>query len=161
MSTIKATNFQHPSAASPGIELDAAGKVWLAGGKILQVVRATDLTQRTTTSTSFVDVTGCSITITPQKSTSSILLIFVFAANPVTNIQFVAWTDSSNNGISGAETTFTSNAVVDVMQTIFAYATPATTSAQTYKIRFRTGGGTARIGGNSTTSQLYAIEVSA
>ncbi|HEY7821527.1 MAG TPA: hypothetical protein VIG24_01775, partial [Acidimicrobiia bacterium] len=54
----------------------AAPKFWdgstfqaLTSGKILQVVRATDGTNRTTTSTSFVDA-SISVTITPQKNDS-------------------------------------------------------------------------------------------
>ena len=45
--------------------MDAVG-----GGKVLQVVRATDSTQRTTNNTDWEDVTGMSVTITPQKSNS-------------------------------------------------------------------------------------------
>ncbi|HEY7824430.1 MAG TPA: hypothetical protein VIG24_16430, partial [Acidimicrobiia bacterium] len=52
-----------------------ASKLDLAGGKILQIVRATDSTVRSTTSTSYVDVTGMSVTITPQINTSAILLV--------------------------------------------------------------------------------------
>ncbi len=50
------------------------GAAWqaIAGGKILQVVRATDSTSRSTTSTSFVDVTGMTVTITPQDQTVSL-----------------------------------------------------------------------------------------
>jgi hypothetical protein len=50
-------------------------KLNIAGGKILQIVRATDSTARSTNSTSFVDVTGMSVTITPQFSSSKILVI--------------------------------------------------------------------------------------
>ncbi len=43
----------------------------VGGGKVLQVVRETDSSLRTTNSTSFVDVAGMSVTITPQKSDSA------------------------------------------------------------------------------------------
>jgi hypothetical protein len=63
------------------ISAQLATKLDVAGGKILQIVRATDSTNRSTTSTSFADVTGMSVTITPQKSTSSILVLANFTAN--------------------------------------------------------------------------------
>ena len=85
-----------------------ASKLDLAGGKILQIVRATDTTLRTTTSTSFVDVTGMSVTITPQKDTSAIIVAAIFnslAANSTTDELRHSFqiTDSSNNPIPGAE----------------------------------------------------------
>jgi hypothetical protein len=166
---------------APGEVLAAAdlndtfgSKLDLAGGKILQIVRATDSTERTTTSTSLVDVTGMSVTITPQKSDSALLLIATFlmrgegTSQPQTVTQI---SDNSDNAIAGAELgnlstanyTITSTASLQSPITLLGYATPATTSAVTYKLRFRVGGGsqTAVIRNNSQVGQLYAIEVSA
>jgi hypothetical protein len=144
-----------------------------AGGKILQIVRATDSTNRSTTSTSFVDVTGMSVTITPQKNDSAILLIASMvgsmnspgASDSSGGTQI---TDSSNNAISGAESVgfgesnTTANFPIGSI-VLIARATPATTSAVTYKVRFRIGGGSATFSilNSGTTGQLYAIEVSA
>ena len=134
-------------------------------GKVLQVVRATDTTLRSTTSTSFVDVTGMSVTITPQKSTSAVLLISsVRALAPNNSYIEIQITDSSNNAISGANShAFGVNATIPVsVMTVIAYATPATTSATTYKLRFRSfNGSTAEIQNANATGQMYAIEVSA
>ena len=143
-------------------------KLNLAGGKILQVVRATDSTTRSTTSTSFVDVTGMSVTITPQKSTSAILVISTFDTLATNNeIAIHTITDSSNNSISGTGGTgvafgaLTSNTLIGFL-TLIGYATPATTSATTYKLRFRCNGGASVSVRNATvTGQMYAIEVSA
>ena len=136
-----------------------------AGGKILQVVRATDTTQRTTTSTSFVDVTGMSVTITPQKNTSAILLVASFLPQcPTGSGVRMQITDSSNNAISGSSE---SNLSLDTgagatSVTIIGYATPATTSATTYKLRFKSNNGiSASCLNNVHTGQMYAIEVSA
>ena len=167
MSTLKTTNVQHPSAADPAIELDAAGKLWLAGGKVLQIVRATDTTDQSTTSTTFVDVTGVSVTITPQKSTSAVLIIssfWVAAFGHTDNQAFLQITDSSNNPISGAESLQLGDgaAVLRQQPFVIARATPATTSAVTYKLRFKNNGaGTVAINGSGVTTQMYAIEVSA
>ena len=142
-------------------------------GKILQVVRATDTTDRTTTSTSYVDVTGMSVTITPQKSTSALILIgqgylqSLFAGP--TAITYLQITDSSNKVQSGAEETLIGheNSTQTETQstlssfTIIGYATPATTSAVTYKMRFKTNGATGNIVNATNTGQMYAIEVSA
>ena len=146
---------------------DGAAFQALGGGKILQIVRATNATESTTTSSSFVDITGLSVTITPKKSDSAILLILAVqvrndASGGGTSVQI---TDASNTTISGAvETIF--NTGGDTSQgfiTCMAYSTPATTSATTYKGRFRrqAGTGNAIIRNNQNPGQIYAIEVSA
>jgi hypothetical protein len=149
----------------------AAPKFWtgsafqaLTSGKILQVVRATDSTPRTTTSTSFVDA-SISVTITPQKSDSAVLLVWsCYVGKMTSGYILLQITDSSNNAISGAEGSFIGvvGSVLDTHIVSLAYATPATTSATTYKGRFRSNDGTSAIIYNDTTTgQLYAIEVSA
>ena len=153
-----------------------AAKLNLAGGKILQIVRATDATSRTTTSTTFVDVTGMSVTITPQKSTSAILLISnagvsAARAGDTGNYGYLRISDSSNNAISGAQEvalglaniTGTSDRVSFFYVSLFAYATPATTSAVTYKLRFRSedASTTLTVRNSSSAGQLFALEVSA
>ena len=155
-----------------GTEL--ASKLPIAGGKILQIVRATDNTQRSTTSTSLVDVTGMSVTITPQYNNSAILIVATFLAGiespaNVSSLGFFAITDSSNNGISGAqsfefgEASNTLETRIRVYQTLVAYATPATTSATTYKLRFRVTSASAQIYviNEQPVGSMYAIEVSA
>ena len=166
MSTLKTTNIQHPSAGSPAVELTAAGGLWLGGGKVLQVVRATDSSTRSTTSTSFVDA-SISTSITPQKATSAVLLIWIAqvefqASNNYMNLQI---TDASNNPIAGAEDSLWGSSAdtnPNGLQTIIGYATPATTSAVTYKGRFKVNStGTARLRNTVATGQLYALEISA
>ena len=133
-------------------------------GKVLQIVRATDSTERSTTSGSFVDA-NLSVTITPQKSTSAIIVVYVVSAqagnNGYVGIQI---TDSSNNALSGATLNYlgdgTSTAIQGTMN-VWGYSTPATTSATTYKARFNTFSGTAKLKNAETAGQIYAIEVSA
>jgi hypothetical protein len=142
------------------------GLKWAAvsGGKVLQVVRATDSTLRSTTSTTFVDVTGISVSITPQFSTSNILLIsstFVYSLNATFNARFQL-TDSSNNAISGASEGVLESGASGAMQSLFGYVAAGSTSAQTFKMRFRSnGGGTTQIWNDVIPGQLYAIEVGA
>ena len=143
------------------------------GGKILQVVRATDTTNRSTTSTSYVDVTGMSVTITPQKSDNAVLIL-TFADGVATGSSGssaygrLAITDSSNNAISGAQdnrfgTNVATTGAHFAMAVLVAYATPATTSAVTYKLRFQVDSAniTLQLRNATTTGQMYAIEVAA
>jgi hypothetical protein len=141
--------------------------------KILQIVRATDSTNRSTTSISAVDVTGMSVTITPQKSTSAVLVVTSFRVNSGTSAStlpdsFYQITDNSDNPISGGSegrfrVTVTATANYWVSQVMIGYATPATTSATTYKMRFRVGGANQIVTfeNASQTAQMLAIEVSA
>jgi hypothetical protein len=154
---------------------DTSGTLMLAeGGKILQIVRATDTTDRSTTSTTFADITGMSVTITPQKSDSALLIIASgnlrhAATTPEASELRIA--DSSDNAISGAQAFLmgqntTTAAVInriDMAFTFIGYVTPATTSAVTYKLQARgsSASQTTTIRNASTTGQMYAIEVSA
>jgi hypothetical protein len=151
---------------------DGAAFQGIGGGKVLQVVRATDTTQRTSSSSTVVDVTGMSVTITPQKSTSAVLIIANISVN-MDNASGACFgnlriTDSSANAISGAEGGFfgsqTTNSLPYHIITLMAYATPATTSATTYKLQFKTDTGSPQVisvNNNTQTGQMYAIEVSA
>ena len=148
----------------PGVSLALANHIDANTGKILQVVRATDSTARSTTSTSFVDA-SISVTITPTKNTSSILLIWSLVSQQSANVAHAFQiTDSSNVAISGAERTNnqSGNSTVPILsQTLIGYNSPATLSAVTYKGRFSSQGGTITIPNATQTGQLYAIEVSA
>jgi len=154
------------SLASSDLGTVFGSKLDLAGGKILQIVRATDSTNRTTTSSSFVDVTGLSVTITPQKSDSVLLLIGSIRAdnNAAAGTSLFQITDSSNTALSGAEAgnVGTGNGAIGVMVTLIGRATPGVTTAVTYKVRFSGNVGQTTSAQNATnTGQLYAIEVSA
>jgi hypothetical protein len=155
------------------LNAEFGSKLNLAGGKILQIVRATDTTNRSITSATYVDVTGMSVTITPQRSDSAVLLLAYFVAQNSQNtadISFFRITDSSNNAISGAEETYfglfrvsfsSTPADISAPLSLNAYATPATTSAVTYKLRCRCNAGTTIIFNGASRGQMYAIEVSA
>jgi hypothetical protein len=149
----------------------------VAGGKILQIVRATDSTNRSTTSNSLSDVTGMSVTITPQINTSAIIVLATgywqigFTTGVTNQRGEYAITDSSNNILSGGNVsvgatslTFTSPATIDGRLELLGYSTPATQNATTYKLRFRAlpaSGVTNALLNSTTTGQMYAIEVSA
>jgi hypothetical protein len=163
----------------PAVSLALAEHIDDLPAAILQIVRATDGTARTTSSTSFVDVTGMSVTITPQKDTSTIILIAQFTgivSSPASGyIQaYYSITTSGNTAISGAELitngirdfsyVATGTTVYHAMpKTLIAYASPASISAQTYKLRHRVVLATnvSTINNDNAIGQMFAIEVSA
>jgi hypothetical protein len=148
---------------------EATGLKWAVaaagGGKLLQVVRDTDTSLRSTTSTSFTDVTGVSVTITPTSATSNIMLILAanLQSDGGTLTTFFQITDSSNNAISGAESSEFGFPNQLAPATLIGWASPATTSAVTYKMRFKTAGAatTAYVRGDFSTTQLFALEIGA
>jgi hypothetical protein len=139
---------------------------FLTGGKVIQIVRATDSTDRSTTSTSFVDA-SISVTITPQKNDSVILVIWSAYGNHQTTSDYSQYqiTDSSNNALSGAERMLigsSSTTRVDAPLFVIGRSTPATQNATTYKGRFSVfSSGAASVANAFNTGQMYAIEVSA
>lgn len=138
-------------------------------GKILQIVRATDSTDRSTTSTTYVDA-SISVTISPTKSDSAIILLWWFNFRPANNSlgEFLI-TDSSNNSLVGGSQGViiggTNLTAGSFPSTVIGYSTPATTSATTYKGRFRSSivntGTTTIYNASWAAGQLYAIEVAA
>ena len=116
----------------------------LGTGAVLQVLQATKTDTASTTSTSFIDVTGLSISITPSSSSNKILVLVVLGSTPnatnankfniVRNGTNIAQPDSGSNKSTinhfpGANNNAegTSACWLD---------SPATTSAVTYKVQW-------------------------
>lgn len=144
-----------------------------SAGKILQVVRATDSTGRVTSSTSFVDA-SLSVSITPTSASNSIYVVSNVLASTVdadgsTSEAFLQITDSSDVALSGAERGILAIGVsgatfvrADSNFQLIGIDSPASTSAQTYKLRFSARSGTVTtLKNNLNTAQLLAIEVAA
>ena len=150
------------STTATGLKWAAAG----GGGKVLQLVRGTDTSSRSTTSASFTDA-SISVTITPTSATSNILLFWSFRAyiNAANTDAAFQITNSSNTAISGAEdaTLGTAAGYIATQFNLMAYHSPATTSATTYKGRFMRGSGTGTIfiQNQLVTGQLIALEIGA
>lgn len=160
----------------PAVSLALAEHIDDLPAAILQVVRATDVTARSTTSQSFVDITGMSVTITPKKIDSKIMVLSLVTfeiSAPVTtdSVAALTITDSANTSLSGAENNFYGVEGVTRTGTLRPYhsatalgwVVPATLSAVTYKLRGKVYGPsrTLNILNNSSTGQMIAIEVSA
>jgi len=152
------------------------GSSWaaIAGGKILQVVSTNKNDVFTTTSGTFVDVTGLSVTITPSAATSKILVlsnVSTFGAPSTSAVRVQLVRDSTPISVGGSGTvasdvganiTNTTNSVANVY-----LDSPATTSATVYKwqihgVSGQTVGVNRDTGGTyKTASNIVVLEVSA
>ena len=135
------------------------------GGKLLQVISTTITSVQTTTSTSFTDVPGLTLSITPSSSSNKVLIIFSGASvgndSTAYDTKFTIVRDSTNLGSS-------TNGFGVIRATgnhyFFASAnyldSPSTTSATTYKIQFVADPGSiATIGKNDAHSTITAMEI--
>jgi hypothetical protein len=129
---------------------DGSDFVGVGGGKILQVVSTTKTDTFTTSSTSFVDVTGLSVTITPTSATSKIWVVGTVSGagdSGVANSAFrlvrdstdILLGDAASNRTRASGLLTTQVAGDQVTNESFNFVdSPATTSAITYKITMRT-----------------------
>jgi hypothetical protein len=124
-----------------------------SAGKILQVVQTVKTDTFTTLSTSYVDITNFSVSITPKFSTSKILVMYNMEISAggadVNHVYLQLYRNSTAIFIAttaGSRTSATS--VVNTATTGTMYPTnacyldsPATTSATTYKVQIKTSTG--------------------
>jgi hypothetical protein len=138
----------------------ATGLKWAApagGGKVLQVKSVTKTDTFTSTSTSYVDITGLTIDITPSSATSKILVMYNVSGSQQVNVN-IAHSRLMRNSTainigdaSGSRDASTSDPMS--MDTLIVGTTiagtfldsPATTSSTTYKFQVRTVGNTVYI----------------
>jgi len=146
----------------------------LPTGSVLQVVSTTKTDTFSTTSTSFVDITSLSTTITPANASNKVLVTvtLIMGQSDVTgltvfnlvrgstNISQPATTPSFN-GTAGAFTSASDN----LMPVSFSFLdSPATTSATTYKVQGRINTGALLINRRNTadcnfTSTITVMEI--
>lgn len=135
----------------------------LGAGAILQVVSATDSTQRTTTSTSYVTASNTlSVDITPSSTSSKIFVIvssnlgLPSGANGIATI----FRDSTDlgNGVYGMARASASVGVPMVMSILDS---PATTSQITYQVYIKETAAVANLSLNwsNTKGSITAIEI--
>jgi hypothetical protein len=141
--------------------------------RILQVVSTTKNDTFTTASTSFVDVTGLSVSITPQSTTSKILVYATISANGDSpNIYSMNLVRGSTNIAqpSGGASAATIQGIQQLAQetaTIVFLDSPASIASQTYKIQARTNGGNffvnqaAASAAFTSVSTITVLEISA
>jgi hypothetical protein len=147
-------------------------------GNVIQVVSTLKNDTFSTTSTSFVDITGFSLSITPTSASSKILILVSawlgVASSSRTGVRLMR--DSTAIGVgtggtynvSGYNADWASGAGDNLGCTSVSFLdSPATTSAITYKVQQFTTTGTAYFNrrGNDTTfvtgSTITALEIAA
>ena len=124
------------------------------GGKVLQVVTATEDNQRSTTSTTFTDITGLSVSITPSATSSKVLVMCTttgYSGNTVEASEFTLLRGSTNLGssITGEIARIYGANDIHSSITMIVLDSPSTTSATTYKAQFR------RSGASGTAAAMY------
>jgi hypothetical protein len=131
------------------------------GGKVLQVLSATDNSNYSTTSTSFISSSNTmSITITPSSTSNKIYVIastciFNNANQSYTSATIYRGTTNLGNSNLGMGTVWGSNSSIPgVPMTMHYLDSPASTSALTYQVRYRAvGSGTAYLNGLDANNQ--------
>jgi hypothetical protein len=117
-------------------------------GTVLQVVSTTKTNTFSSTSTSFVDITGFSVSITPTNSSSKILVFGHITASAGIILvisgfaQLVRDSTAIGNGAYGIAVNSVGNNDFTTQFSFNYLDSPATTSATTYKIQFKGDTGT-------------------
>lgn len=126
----------------------SASAVQASSGRVLQVVSTTKTDSFSSSSTSLVDVTGFSVSITPSSATSKILVFGTIMTNTITDsiITFQLVRGSTNISIGGSSVSFQgtianyfqSNTSDALLPNAFHFLdSPSTTSSTTYKVQMK------------------------
>jgi hypothetical protein len=171
-----ATPTTLPATFVAGNVLTAAQQNALRGAfRVLQVVSATKADVFSTTSATFTDITGITVSITPSDTSSKILVLAnVQGASVSGDAPFRLMRDataiaagtggSAFNGIGMASSSYT-NAMFNCG--VIFLDSPATTSATTYKLQAAANGGTTYVNRRGVDltfggfSSITVLEISA
>lgn len=171
-----ATPTNLPASFSTGAVLTAAQMNDLRGAfRILQVVSTQTATATVSTSTTYADATNLSVTITPQATSSKVLIVAAIQTGHANSTGgFLRLLRGSTAiGIDPAVWFYTGNANSEYSgqsNSIIYLDSPNTTSATTYKIQFRKEGGADGVAINRSyigaagqvgASTITALEISA
>jgi hypothetical protein len=138
------------------------------GGKVLQVVSTFKADVFSTTSTSYIDVTGLSVSITPSSASNKILVMFSITAHNTsasagTHIRLMrASTEiAPARSVANYESSwlvFFGDTNISQQKSFEFLDSPSTTSATTYKVQIKpqTGTSTVNRSGSDTGSQAYS-----
>ena len=155
----------------------------LPTGSVLQVVSASKTDTFSTSSTSYVDITGLSVSITPSSSSSKILIMFSgqFTSATAVNSAGIQLTraasaifigDASSSEVRATAMAYGNNADSQYSGSFSFLDSPATTSSTTYAIQLRCNtAGTAYLNRSSnsngtatdfrTSSSITVMEIAA
>jgi hypothetical protein len=137
-----------------------------ASGKVLQVITATDATERATTSASYVTGSNTlSVSITPSSASNKILILVTSSAwltNSGYGGYYTIFRDATNlagaNGMTYMVQEPNSSPTCSLAMSYLD--SPSTTSATTYQVYMKVGGGNSiRLNMDSTTGSITAFEI--
>jgi len=135
------------------------------GGKVLQVITATDSTQRATTSTSYTKASNSlDVVITPAATSSKLLLMYTgeFASDGSTVTIVTIFRNTTNLETSSGAGFRARNEDNNSGIAITHLDSPSSTSELTYSIQFRgNSGGQARLESNSRPASFTVMEIGA
>jgi hypothetical protein len=147
------------------VSINGSGSIAGVPGSILQVVSALKQDTFTTTSTSYTDVTGLSVSITPRSSSSKMLvMVSIPLGNSTLNGYFSrgqivrdttvigAGSPSGNRPAGSFAYIFTGSSTLGIpTQFMTVLDSPGTSSQITYKVQVATeSGGTATVNWSNT-----------
>ena len=154
MSTLEVKELSHPSgevikiASGKTLDLKSQGTTTLPTGSVLQVVSTTKTDVFNTTSTSFIDVTGLSASITPSSTSSKILVTVFFNLAISSGWMAMALLRRDSTAICLGDASasrqrataihkgITNNNVSEFLSVTFLDS-PSTTSATVYKLQIK------------------------
>ena len=132
------------------------------GGKVLQVVQATDETARSTTSGTYVTASNTlSVSITPSSTSNKILILTntsTYQSSADSTMNAAIFKNASQLKYISYNFQRTDNS--NVINAIYLDS-PATTSSITYDIRFSISTGTGYINASGSIGTIVAMEISA
>jgi hypothetical protein len=131
------------------------------GGKVLQVVQATDTAETDTSSTSYV-ATGLSVNITPSSSSNKVLIIamgIIDNNSSGTAPKVTLYRDSTNIGIADGLSRNYATVRLIVPVTLSKLDTPNSTSQITYTVYIKSSSGSQVRFGESTQQTIVAMEI--
>ena len=147
-------------------DLDFSFVTPAAAGTVVKVQSTAVTSTFTTSSTTFVDITSYSVSITPTANTSKVLILASFTLNnpgavgDKSEVRLLRGATAIVDPITRGND---SNNTVLESGSISFLDSPATTSATTYKIQLKTSNAAepARIGSDYTGSPVYVYTITA
>lgn len=153
---------------------EATGLKWVtaaATGKVLQVVSSYITSTFSTTSSTYVDATGFSLSITPTASTSKVLAIFDIGAfhsgssgnNIYSSAQILRGTTATWSGLLSGMAVGGSAIALEfgTNRPLIYLDSPATTSSTTYKLQVKRDSGTLTLNSGGFVSSITLLEIGA
>ena len=143
-------------------------KAALPTGSVLQVVQATTISSTTTSSTSYVAVTGLTASITPTATTSKVLIfinstIYTAAANVEAALTIYRNGSDLSTGGTGFTDAYQGGNDLIVPFSMMYLDSPATTSSTTYAAYFKRtqGASTIVVNNRGVLSSIVLMEIAA